>query len=214
MRRSIPSAISEIVRAERWDTLSQKRRSIGRSRFLVSGPTQLRAPANCELIPVITADEMRAAVLSRLDQVSIVIKAAAVADYRPVIKAEQKIKRTGPITIELTPTEDILAEVVRLRKAGTMVIGFAAETENTLENGRVKLLRKGVDAIVLNDVARPGLGFDSDRNAATFLTVQTAIELPEMSKRLLAERILDEILALRRPLSVITETDAHVSRQD
>ena len=142
------------------------------------------------------------------------IKAAAVADYRPVIKAEQKIKRTGPITIELTPTEDILAEVVRLRKAGTMVIGFAAETENTLENGRVKLLRKGVDAIVLNDVARPGLGFDSDRNAATFLTVQTAIELPEMSKRLLAERILDEILALRRPLSVITETDAHVSRQD
>jgi phosphopantothenoylcysteine decarboxylase/phosphopantothenate--cysteine ligase len=144
----------------------------------------------------------------------IVIKAAAVADYRPVIKAEQKIKRTGPITIELTPTEDILAEVVRLRKAGTMVIGFAAETENTLENGRVKLLRKGVDAIVLNDVARPGLGFDSDRNAATFLTVQTAIELPEMSKRLLAERILDEILALRRPPSVITETDAHVSRQD
>ena len=95
-----------------------------------------------------------------------------------------------------------------------MVIGFAAETENVLENGRVKLLRKGVDAIVLNDVARPGLGFDSDRNAATFLTVQTAIELPEMSKRLLAERILDEILALRRPLSVITETDAHVSRQD
>ena len=79
----------------------------------------MRAPANCELIPVITADEMRAAVLSRLDQVSIVIKAAAVADYRPVIKAEQKIKRTGPITIELTPTEDILAEVVRLRKAGT-----------------------------------------------------------------------------------------------
>ena len=182
--------------------------------ILVSAPTRLRAPANCEVIPVITADEMRAAVLSRLDQVSIVIKAAAVADYRPVIKAEQKIKRSGPISIELIPTEDILAEVVRQRKSGTLVIGFAAETENVIEHGRDKLLRKGVDAIVINDVARPGLGFDSDNNAATFLTVQTAIELPEMSKRLLAERILDEIHSLRRPLSVIQETDEHVSRQN
>jgi len=182
--------------------------------ILVSAPTRLRAPANCEVIPVITADEMRAAVLSRLDEVSIVIKAAAVADYRPVIKAEQKIKRSGPISIELIPTEDILAEVVRQRKSGTLVIGFAAETENVIEHGRDKLLRKGVDAIVINDVARPGLGFDSDNNAATFLTVQTAIELPEMSKRLLAERILDEILSLRRPLSLIQETDEHVSRQD
>jgi len=102
---------------------------------------------------------------------------------------------------------------VRQRKAGTLVIGFAAETENVIEHGRDKLLRKGVDAIVINDVARPGLGFDSDNNAATFLTVQTAIELPEMSKRFLAERILDEILSLRRPLSVIQETDGHVSRQ-
>jgi len=181
--------------------------------ILVSAPTRLRAPANCEVIPVITADEMRAAVLSRLDEVSIVIKAAAVADYRPVIKSEQKIKRSGPISIELIPTEDILAEVVRQRKAGTLVIGFAAETENVIEHGRDKLLRKGVDAIVINDVARPGLGFDSDNNAATFLTMQTAIELPEMSKRFLAERILDEILSLRRPLSVIQETDGHVSRQ-
>ena len=182
--------------------------------ILVSAPTRLRAPANCEVIPVITADEMRAAVLSRLDEVSIVIKAAAVADYRPVIKAEQKIKRSGPISIELIPTEDILAEVVRQRKSGTLVIGFAAETENVIEHGRDKLLRKGVDAIVINDVARPGLGFDSDNNAATFLTVQTAIELPEMSKRLLAERILDEIHSLRRPLSLIQETDEHVSRQN
>jgi phosphopantothenoylcysteine decarboxylase / phosphopantothenate---cysteine ligase len=182
--------------------------------ILVSAPTRLRAPANCEVVPVITADEMRAAVLSRLDEVSIVIKAAAVADYRPVIKSEQKIKRSGPISIELIPTEDILAEVVRQRKSGTLVIGFAAETENVIEHGRDKLLRKGVDAIVINDVARPGLGFDSDNNAATFLTVQTAIELPEMTKRLLAERILDEIHALRRPLSLIQETDEHVSRQN
>jgi phosphopantothenoylcysteine decarboxylase / phosphopantothenate---cysteine ligase len=86
------------------------------------------------------------------------------------------------------------------------VIGFAAETENLLEQGRSKLLRKGADAIVLNDVSRPGLGFDSDRNAATFLTPKTAIELPEMTKHELASRILDEVIALRRPASFVAET--------
>jgi phosphopantothenoylcysteine decarboxylase/phosphopantothenate--cysteine ligase len=86
------------------------------------------------------------------------------------------------------------------------VIGFAAETENHVTHGRDKLLRKGADAIVLNDVSKEGVGFDSDRNAATFLTRQTAIELPEMAKRELADRILDEALTLRRPQSVIDET--------
>ena len=85
-------------------------------------------------------------------------------------------------------------------------IGFAAETENLIEHGRDKLLRKGADAIVLNDVSRPGIGFDSDRNAATFLTPKTAIELPEMTKHELAGRILDEVIALRRPASVVAET--------
>ena len=136
---------------------------------------------------MVSAEDMRRAVLSRLDQVTIVIKAAAVADYRPRKLAEQKMKRTGPITIEFEPTEDILREVVVSRRPGTLVIGFAAETENLLEHGRDKLLRKGADAIVLNDVSRPGLGFDSDRNAATFLTPRTAIELPEMTKHELAE---------------------------
>jgi phosphopantothenoylcysteine decarboxylase/phosphopantothenate--cysteine ligase len=86
------------------------------------------------------------------------------------------------------------------------VIGFAAETENLIEHGRDKLLRKGADAIVLNDVSRPGLGFDSDRNAATFLTTKTAIELPEMTKHQLASRILDEVIALRRPAQLVTES--------
>jgi phosphopantothenoylcysteine decarboxylase / phosphopantothenate---cysteine ligase len=180
--------------------------------ILVTGPTVLRPPADCEVIQVTTAEEMRNAVLGRLDQVTVVIKAAAVADYRPVVRAEQKIKRSGPLTLELVPTEDILADVVRRRKPGTLVVGFAAETQDWLENGRDKLLRKGADAIVVNDVARPGVGFDSDRNAATFLTPQTAIELPEMEKRHLADRILDETLALRRPLSVITETSAHLAK--
>jgi phosphopantothenoylcysteine decarboxylase / phosphopantothenate---cysteine ligase len=173
---------------------------------LVSGPSSLRPPANCELVSVVSADEMRRAVLSRLDQTTIVVKAAAVADYRPRVLAEQKMKRTGPITIEFEPTEDILREVVMSKRPGTLVIGFAAETENLLEQGRSKLLRKGADAIVLNDVSRPGLGFDSDRNAATFLTPKTAIELPEMTKHELASRILDEVIALRRPASFVAET--------
>jgi phosphopantothenoylcysteine decarboxylase/phosphopantothenate--cysteine ligase len=174
--------------------------------ILISGPTSLRPPYHCELVPVVSAEEMRLAVLSRLDQATIVIKAAAVADYRPRKLAGQKLKRTGPITLEFEPTEDILRQVVLSKRPETLVIGFAAETENLLEHGRDKLLRKGADAIVLNDVSRPGVGFDSDRNAATFLTTKTAIELPEMTKQELAGRILDEVLALRRPASVMAET--------
>ena len=174
--------------------------------ILVSAPTALRAPSNCEVMPVTTTEEMRNAVLARLDEASIVVKAAAVADYRPIRQAEQKMKRTGPLTIELEPTEDILCEVVARRHTGQLVIGFAAETENVVTHGRDKLLRKGADAIVLNDVSREGLGFDSDRNSVTFLTLQKALDLPEMSKRDLADRILDEILGLRRPQQVMTET--------
>ena len=173
---------------------------------LVSGPSSLRPPSNCELVSVVTAEEMRRAVLSRLDQTTIVIKAAAVADYRPRVLAEQKMKRSGPITIEFEPTADILREVVVSKRPGTLVIGFAAETENLIEHGRDKLLRKGADAIVLNDVSRPGLGFDSDNNAATFLTPRTAIELPAMTKHELASRILDEVIALRRPAALVAET--------
>jgi phosphopantothenoylcysteine decarboxylase / phosphopantothenate---cysteine ligase len=173
--------------------------------ILVSAPTALRPPANCEILPVVTTEEMRAAVLSRLDEATMVIKAAAVADYRPVIQAEQKLKRTGPLTLELEPTQDILAEVVQRRHEGMLVIGFAAETENAIVHGRDKLLRKGADAIVLNDVSREGVGFDSDRNAVTFLTTQTAIDLPEMSKRELADRILEEVMTLRRPQTLVAE---------
>ncbi len=173
--------------------------------ILVSAPTALRAPANCEVIPVVSTDQMRNAVMSRLDHATLVIKAAAVADYRPRITSDQKLKRTGPITLELEPTEDILAELVSRRKPGTLVIGFAAETNDPLQHARAKLSRKGADAIVLNDVSREGLGFDSDRNAVTFLTEHTSIDLPEMSKRELADRILDEAITLRRPNSVMGE---------
>lgn len=173
---------------------------------LVSAITPLAPPPGVEFVQVTSSEEMRKAVLDRLPEASIVIKAAAVSDYRPKSPAAQKIKRREAIQLELEPTADILAEVAATRHPGTLVVGFAAETEDHLQHGRDKLLRKGADALVLNDVARPGVGFDSDRNAATFLTRHTAIELPEMSKRDLADRILDEVRALRRPASIVDET--------
>ena len=142
--------------------------------ILISGPSALYPPAGCETVQVTTAEQMREAVLGRMDEASIVVKAAAVADYRPIVVSEQKLKRTGPMTLELAPTEDILAEVVRRRHPGQLIIGFAAETENLAENGRAKLLRKGADAIVVNDVSGDQSGIDSDVNAATFLTLSTA----------------------------------------
>jgi phosphopantothenoylcysteine decarboxylase/phosphopantothenate--cysteine ligase len=189
--------------------IAEAAESRGAKVILVSGPTALHPPAHCELIKVTTASEMRQAVLERMDEATLIVKAAAVADYRPVKVSEQKIKRTGPLTLELAPTEDILAEVVRRRRPGQLIVGFAAETQNVMENGRAKLLSKGADAIVVNDVAAEGVGIDADINAATFLTSTTAIELPEMHKRSLADRILDEILALRRPRSVVLEFDGH-----
>jgi phosphopantothenoylcysteine decarboxylase / phosphopantothenate---cysteine ligase len=176
--------------------------------ILVSGITQLAPPPGVEFIQVTSSEEMRTAVLGRLPEATIVIKAAAVSDYRPKAPAAQKIKRREPIQLDLEPTADILAEVAATRAPGTLVVGFAAETEDLMQHGRDKLLRKGADALVLNDVAQPGIGFDSDRNAATFLTRDTAIELPEMSKRDLSDRILDEVRALRRPASILDETAA------
>jgi phosphopantothenoylcysteine decarboxylase / phosphopantothenate---cysteine ligase len=187
--------------------LAEAAHARGAKVILISGPSVLYPPAGCETVQVTTADQMREAVLSRMDEAAIVIKAAAVADYRPVVVSEQKLKRTGPLTLELAPTEDILAEVVRRRHPGQLIVGFAAETENLAENGRAKLLRKGADAIVVNDVSGDHAGIDSDVNAVTFLTLSTAIEMPEMPKRKLADRILDEILSLRRPKQMVMELE-------
>ncbi|HUB51781.1 MAG TPA: bifunctional phosphopantothenoylcysteine decarboxylase/phosphopantothenate--cysteine ligase CoaBC [Terracidiphilus sp.] len=187
--------------------LAEAAQNRGAKVVLVSGPTALRVPARCELVPVTTADEMKEAVLSRLNEFTLVIKAAAVADYRPLAVSEQKLKRSGPLTIELSPTEDILAEVVRRRRPSQIIVGFAAETHDELENARAKLLKKGADAIVLNNVAGRGVGIDADENAATFLTLTKSVEMPQMSKRELADRILDEIAALRAPRPMLLELD-------
>jgi phosphopantothenoylcysteine decarboxylase/phosphopantothenate--cysteine ligase len=165
--------------------------------LLVSGPTAIKPPAAAEVSRVESAEEMRQAVLKLLPEASIVIKTAAVADYRPRHAAEQKIKRTGPLTLELEPTADILAELSR-RKQSQLVIGFAAETQNVLENARKKLASKALDAIVVNDVSREGVGFDSDRNAVTIITQADVIEVPETSKWEVAQRVLDQAVRLRQ----------------
>lgn len=165
---------------------------------LVSGPTNLKPPGANEIVQVQTADEMRAAVLERAPQASIIIKAAAVSDFRVKNAAAQKIKRKGPITLELEPTQDILAELAASKRSGQLIVGFAAETEDVLENARRKLHAKRLDAIVVNDVSRSGVGFDSERNAVEILTQHDVIEVPETSKLEVAQRVLDAIVALRK----------------
>jgi phosphopantothenoylcysteine decarboxylase/phosphopantothenate--cysteine ligase len=144
---------------------------------------------------------MHAAVLARLPQATIVIKAAAVSDFRPAAVASQKLKRTGPLALSLEPTEDIAQSVAAHRNPGTLLIAFAAETptdaQDLIRTAREKLERKGADAIVANDVSQPALGFDSERNAATFITATREIAFPAQSKSGLAHRILDEVAHLR-----------------
>jgi phosphopantothenoylcysteine decarboxylase/phosphopantothenate--cysteine ligase len=140
---------------------------------------------------------MRNAVLNLLPQSSVVIKTAAVSDYRPKSAAGQKIKRKGPMSLELEATPDILQELAR-KKGAQLVIGFAAETENVLENARQKLLSKNLDAIVVNDVSREGVGFDSDRNAVTIITREDVVEVPETTKWEVAQRVLDQVVRLRQ----------------
>ncbi|MFZ1129472.1 MAG: bifunctional phosphopantothenoylcysteine decarboxylase/phosphopantothenate--cysteine ligase CoaBC, partial [Terriglobales bacterium] len=160
--------------------------------LLVSGPTAITAPGAAEVTPVETAEEMLAAVLKLLPETTVVIKTAAVADFRPKAASEQKIKRHGEMTLELEPTADILAQVAR-RKTTQIVVGFAAETENVLENARKKLASKSLDAIVVNDVSRHGIGFDSDRNAVTIISQNEVVEVAETSKREVAHHVLDQV---------------------
>jgi len=164
--------------------------------LLVSGPAALTPPDAAEITRVESAEQMREAVLKLLPQATIVIKTAAVSDYRPKHTASQKIKGKGALTLELEPTTDILAEIAR-KKDSQIIIGFAAETENALENARQKLSSKSLDAIVANDVSREGVGFDSDRNAVTIITHDDVIEVPESTKWEVAQRVLDEIVRLR-----------------
>jgi phosphopantothenoylcysteine decarboxylase/phosphopantothenate--cysteine ligase len=173
---------------------------------LVSGPTALDAPAGVERVSVHSAEEMHRAVLSRLSEATIVVMAAAVADYRPVAPNATKIKRASGaserLTIELEATPDILADVARLNSqtgASRVLVGFAAETDHVAEHARRKLAAKSADLIVANDVTAEGAGFDHETNIVTFFTRQgDEISLPRMTKFDVAQRILDRVIELRR----------------
>jgi phosphopantothenoylcysteine decarboxylase / phosphopantothenate---cysteine ligase len=164
---------------------------------LVSGPTALEAPTGARVISVLTAAEMREAVLKEYAQCTAVIMAAAVSDYRP-IAADKKIKRgAAPIELRLEPNADILKELGQ-SKDGKWLVGFAAETDDLTHNAQKKLHEKNLDMVVANNVAEEGSGFDSDTNVATLVDRSGAVRsLPLMSKDDLADCILDHYLTLK-----------------
>jgi phosphopantothenoylcysteine decarboxylase/phosphopantothenate--cysteine ligase len=189
--------------------LAEAARDRGAQVTLVSGPTRLPAPPGVELISAHSTRDMYTAVMLRLDETSIIIGAAAVADFRPVKRADHKIKKDGrkTLTLELEETEDIIAAVGAAsrtmnqtdpKQLSQLIVGFAAESKALLENAEKKLREKGMDMIVVNDILRKDAGFDVDTNAATILRRDgSKTELPLKSKREIADLILDEVRALR-----------------
>ncbi len=178
--------------------LAEAARRRGAEVVLVSGPTALRAPAGIEYVPVTTAEEMGKAIVSRFTWSTVVIMAAAVADFRPARPSHDKLKKTGSAwrRLELEPTEDIL-ETLAKQRATQVLVGFAAETEAVLDHAQEKLVRKGLDLIVGNHVATEGCGFGSDANAAILVDRTGRVtRYDAMPKRELAARILDAVQAL------------------
>ena len=171
---------------------------------LVLGPSSLDLPPVKDIVRVRSAADMHAAVMARAKDADVVIMAAAVADYTPAQGAEpQKIAKTGEgLTLTLTKTRDILADLGRERAAGggahPLLVGFAAETHDVIAHAREKLARKKIDLIVANDVARADAGFEVDTNAATLISHDDAIELPLQSKQEMAGRILDRVTSMLR----------------
>jgi phosphopantothenoylcysteine decarboxylase/phosphopantothenate--cysteine ligase len=167
--------------------------------ILVSGPVALETPAGVKRVDVRTTEEMHGAVFSNLDEATIVVMAAAVADYRPASAHPGKLKRgAGRVSIELEPTPDILADISQ-RKGDRFLIGFAAETEQMADHARQKLKEKGADLIVANDVTAPGAGFDYETNIVTLFGRNGREQaFPKMTKIQVAHRILDEVAKIRR----------------
>jgi phosphopantothenoylcysteine decarboxylase / phosphopantothenate---cysteine ligase len=177
--------------------MAEAARDRGARVTLISGPVNLPPPENVETVDVRSTREMFEAVMSRLHDVTVFIGSAAVADFRPALRAEQKIKKDGrkTITVELEETEDIIAAVgAAPNRERRVVAGFAAESQSLLEYAERKLREKGLDLIVANDITRAGAGFGAETNAATILKRDgSRVELPLQSKRALADRTLDEI---------------------
>ncbi len=168
---------------------------------VVAGVTTIDPPSNVNVIRAVSASDMHAAVVKELSSTTVFVGAAAVADYAPANAAEGKIKKDGRdfMILELKKTPDILAEVSKRRSKGMLVVGFAAETNDVIGYARSKMKKKRLDMVVANDITKKGAGFNTDTNIATIITRSgSEIELPLMSKREMADRILDEIVKLRK----------------
>ena len=166
---------------------------------LVTGPVRLAVPAGVKSVPVQTTEELLDAMTALCAQQDVVIQAAAPADYRPETAASQKLKKKGDgtLTLKLVPTPDVAKAVGQRKQPSQTLVGFAAETEKLTDNAQEKLQSKNLDMIVANDVTRPGAGFDVDTNIAELITRQDRRELPLMTKRALADAILDRVMELR-----------------
>lgn len=165
---------------------------------LVTGRTALTPPLFVDVVPVVSAKDMYDAVISRSNEMDIIIKAAAVADYRPVHVAEEKVKKSDDsFSLELERTDDILKYLGEHKKPGQFLCGFSMETENMLENSRKKLEKKHLDMIAANNLKVPGAGFETTTNIITIITPDSVKELELMSKDDAACRLLDEILSRR-----------------
>ena len=165
---------------------------------LVTGKTSIKPPMFTNVVPVTSAKDMYEAVTSRSDEMDIIIKSAAVADYRPMNVATEKVKKKdGDMAIPLERTNDILKHLGENKKEGQFLCGFSMETENMLENSQKKLVKKNLDMIVANNLKVEGAGFQGDTNIVTLITADSVKELPLMNKEEVAFKLLDEILALR-----------------
>lgn len=165
---------------------------------LVTGPTNIKKPPFVNVIEIKSASDMFEAVTSRADEQDIIIKTAAVADYRPATVSDEKVKKAdGELSIELERTQDILKYLGEHKKDGQFLCGFSMETQNMLENSRAKLAKKNLDMIVANNLKVAGAGFGTDTNIVTLITKDDEIELEIMSKNEVASCILDQILKIK-----------------
>ncbi|PYQ48681.1 MAG: bifunctional phosphopantothenoylcysteine decarboxylase/phosphopantothenate--cysteine ligase CoaBC [Acidobacteria bacterium] len=178
--------------------LAEAARDRGGRVVLVAGPTSIDPPAGVEVVRVRSAEEMARAVKDHADTATIVAMAAAVSDYRPAVRSAVKLKKTpGDGTLALTRTPDILASLGSA-KGGRFLVGFAAETDHVLDNARRKRAAKRVDLLVANEVGPAAGGFAAEENAAVLIDDEGESEVPLMSKRALADRVWDRVVALRR----------------
>ena len=179
--------------------IAEAARDRGAAVTLVSGPVALPRPSGVEVVDIESSAELCEAVLSRGGEADVVIQAAAPADFRPATVADRKIKKTGAgMTLALENTTDIAATLGQRKRPGQLLVAFAAETDDLLENARSKLQRKNADLVVANDVSRADAGFGVDTNAVTLITREDVRELPLMTKRQAADALLDRVAELRK----------------